>query len=108
MCKKYILGEPLEPLFFIKLHILKILYLDPPYYGTEKYYQAQIAQEDHGRLCRVLKNLKGKFILSYNDCGFVRELYKDFAIDGIERNHSLTLRYVDGDRRYSEVVIRNF
>lgn len=25
-------------------------YLDPPYYGTEKYYQAQFTQQDHERL----------------------------------------------------------
>ncbi len=85
-----------------------LFYLDPPYYGTEKYYQAQFAQEDHERLCRVVKNLKGKFILSYNDCGFVRELYKDFIIEGVERNHNLTSRYSDGDRRYGEVIIRNY
>ncbi len=85
-----------------------LFYLDPPYYGTEKYYQAQFTQDDHERLCRVLKNLKGKFILSYNDCGFVRELYKGFNIEYIERNHNLTSRYSDGDRRYGEVIIRNY
>lgn len=40
-----------------------LIYLDPPYYGTERYYQAQFSKEDHVRLCEVLKNVKGKFIL---------------------------------------------
>ncbi|MBR9649447.1 DNA adenine methylase, partial [Clostridium tyrobutyricum] len=61
-----------------------LIYLDPPYYGTERYYQAQFSKEDHVRLCEVLKNVKGKFILSYNDCEFVKDLYRDFNIDGVE------------------------
>ncbi|EAH6427856.1 DNA adenine methylase, partial [Campylobacter coli] len=28
----------------------------------------------------MLKNIKGKFMLSYNDCELIRELYKDFNI----------------------------
>lgn len=52
-----------------------LLYLDPPYYGTEKYYQAQFAKDDHIRLCKVLENVEGKFILSYNDCEYIRNLY---------------------------------
>jgi DNA adenine methylase len=35
---------------------------------------------DHKRLYLALKGVKGKFLLSYNDCEFVRELYKDFKI----------------------------
>jgi DNA adenine methylase len=32
-----------------------LLYLDPPYYGTEKYYQAQFSHEDHGDCVECLK-----------------------------------------------------
>ncbi|WP_242651759.1 DNA adenine methylase [Ruminiclostridium cellulolyticum] len=31
------------------------LYLDPPYYGTEKYYQAEFKPEDDERLAKTLK-----------------------------------------------------
>ncbi|MCH4201222.1 DNA adenine methylase, partial [Clostridium tyrobutyricum] len=85
-----------------------LVYLDPPYYGTERYYQAQFSKEDHVRLCEVLKNVKGKFILSYNDCEFVKDLYRDFNIDGVERNHNLVGKYKDKGHRYSELVIRNY
>jgi DNA adenine methylase len=53
-----------------------LIYLDPPYYGTERYYQNKFSEEDHIRLNDCLKNIKGKFILSYNDCEFIRDLYK--------------------------------
>lgn len=41
-------------------------YLDPPYYKTENYYSNHIfTVETHERLAKVLKNIKGKFGLSY-------------------------------------------
>ncbi len=85
-----------------------LFYLDPPYYGTEKYYQAQFAKGDHERLCSVLKGIRGKFILSYNDCEFIWEQYDNFHIEAIERNHNLTARYEDKDKKYGEVIIRNY
>jgi len=56
----------------------------------------------------VLKNVKGKFLLSYNDCEIIRELYKDFKIEGIERNNNLNSRYTDEDGRFKEVIIGNY
>ncbi|WP_373845439.1 DNA adenine methylase, partial [Clostridium sp.] len=85
-----------------------LIYLDPPYYGTERYYQVQFSKEDHMRLFECLKKVKGKFILSYNDCEFIRELYKDFNIDGVERNHNLVGKYKDKEHRYGELIIRNY
>ena len=85
-----------------------LLYLDPPYYGTEKYYQAKFSKEDHIRLQECIKNVKGKFILSYNDCEFIRELYKDFNVREIKRNNNLTGRYDDIDHKYNELIIMNY
>lgn len=84
------------------------IYLDPPYYGTEKYYQAQFTSEDHLRLHWVLQNVSGKFLLSYNDCGFVRELYKEFTVEDVQRNHNLMNKYEGRDNRYCELMIRNY
>ncbi|MFC0907039.1 DNA adenine methylase, partial [Clostridium sp. MT-14] len=85
-----------------------LIYLDPPYYGTERYYQVEFSGKDHIRLCDCLKNVKGKFILSYNDCEFVRSLYNDFNIDEVQRNHNLMGKYRDKEHRYSELIIRNY
>jgi DNA adenine methylase len=44
------------------------VYLDPPYYDREKMYSNQdFGKEDHERLAKVIKNMKGRFILSYYD-----------------------------------------
>ncbi|KNY24855.1 DNA adenine methylase [Pseudobacteroides cellulosolvens] len=84
-----------------------LIYCDPPYYGTEKYYQAQFTHEDHVRLGQRLENIKGKFILSYNDHGYIRELYRNYHIEEVERLHNLVSRY-DQDRSYKELLIRNY
>ena len=74
-------------------------YLDPPYYGSEKYYQVQFSEDEHIKLAEMLKQVKGKFLLSYNDCDYVRELYSQFNIEAVERFSSLSLRYEKGDSK---------
>ena len=85
-----------------------LFYLDPPYYGTEKYYSAEFSLEDHVRLTDTLRNIKGKFLLSYNDCEEIRELYKGFSVENIERQHNLVSRYADKDKKYQELIIKNY
>jgi len=46
-------------------------YCDPPYYQTEYYYDVSFKKEDHERLLEVLKQAKGKWMLS----GYHNELY---------------------------------
>lgn len=83
-----------------------LFYLDPPYYETEKYYPDKFIPEDHIRLRDALGRIKGKFLLSYNDCGYVRELYSDYNIISVERSHNL----VQGDKKpkYKELLIKNY
>ena len=72
------------------------LYCDPPYYmekkegdDDNKMFKAIYPNSnfplhhmhfDHEKLRDLLHSHKGKFILSYNDCEWVRENYKDFKI----------------------------
>jgi DNA adenine methylase len=45
-----------------------VMYLDPPYYGTEKYYAFHdFGKKDHENLSEALKSCKSKWILSYYD-----------------------------------------
>ncbi|MDL2217363.1 DNA adenine methylase [Christensenellaceae bacterium OttesenSCG-928-M15] len=81
-----------------------LFFCDPPYFEAEGYYTG-FSREDHERLKEILKGIKGKFILTYNDHSYIRELYKDFHIEEIERAHNLTTRYNAG--KYKELIIRN-
>lgn len=81
-----------------------LFYLDPPYHGTEHYYSAPFSVSDHERLRDVLKVIKGRFLLSYNDDGFIRDLYKDFKIEPVRRTNNLSTKSKD----YSELLISNY
>lgn len=80
-----------------------LFYLDPPYYEAEKYYPDRFNPEDHNRLRKCLEDIKGKFILSYNDCPQIRELYEGYVILTVERNHNLSL-----GNQYKEILIKNY
>lgn len=79
-----------------------LFYCDPPYYKAERYYDAAFSSEDHERLKRCLNSIKGRFILSYNDSEFIRELYHDFEIIPVERPNNLSKGI------YKELIIKNF
>lgn len=82
-------------------------YCDPPYYDTESYYEAAFTETDHIRLRDCLAKIKGKFLLSYNDCPYIRDLYKDYFIEAVERQNNIAMRY-DGDSQFQELLISNY
>lgn len=84
-----------------------LFYLDPPYYNAEQYYQDRFNKEDHERLRCVLGNIKGRFVLSYNDCHEIRELYKSYTIIEVERQNNLLTKTGQG-KRYKELIIKNY
>lgn len=82
-------------------------YLDPPYFSTEDMYEIGFEWDDHVRLRDTLKNIKGKFLLSYNDCDEIRELYNGFSMFDFSRTHSMAQRYEAG-KEFKELLIGNY
>lgn len=82
-------------------------YCDPPYYETEGMYAACFQKEDHHRLFETLSKIKGRFLLSYNDCPYIREMYKDFCMMDFRRLHNMAQKYRAGEE-YQELLIGNF
>lgn len=82
-------------------------YCDPPYYQTEGHYAVAFGLEDHYRLRDTLASCQGKWLVSYNDCDFIRELYKNFRIESVSRLNNLAQRY-DNGCEYAEVLISNY
>ena len=84
-----------------------LFYLDPPYVGTEDYYDASFGKDEHIQLAEILHNIKGKFILSYNDCSLIRKLYSDCTIHAFSRTESLS---ANGKNQtdYKELIVKNF
>lgn len=108
LSKVIIENRDFEDLIRLYDRVDALIYLDPPYYGTEKLYKVEFSKEDHIRLRDKLKDIKGKFILSYNDCEFIRDLYKDFVIEEVSRSNSLNFKYDDKDKTYKEIIIKNY
>ncbi|WP_050698966.1 DNA adenine methylase [Anaeromassilibacillus senegalensis] len=80
-----------------------LFYLDPPYHGTERYYDTDFTEADHHRLKEVLIGIKGKFILSYNNDDFIRNLYTDSRIEEVSRSNNLA-----PGQQFEELIIRNY
>lgn len=55
----------------------------------------------------TLKGIQGKFMVSYNDCAYIRELYQDFQIEAVTRINNLAQRYDNGSE-FPEVLIANY
>jgi DNA adenine methylase len=89
---------------FIKLYDSEhtFFYLDPPYYDIKGLYNYSFEEKNHLDLYNILKNIKGKFLLSYNDCDFIRDTYKDFNIYSFDYFSRRSLKY------YKEVLIYNY
>ena len=82
-------------------------YCDPPYYETEGHYEVVFRKEDHMRLRDTLKACRGKWMVSYNDCDFIRELYDGYYITAVTRLNNLAQRY-EGGCEFPEVIITNY
>jgi len=87
-----------------------LYYCDPPYFEAESFYDTgsfTFDEEQHRILKNTLTGVKGRFILSYNDCQYIRVLYNGFNIESIERQSNLASRY-GTDKVYRELIIRNY
>lgn len=84
----------------IPKHNGTFLYCDPPYYLDEdsKMFRGIYPQRnfpvhhkgfDHVKLSELLKHHRGGFILSYNDCSTIRDLYADFKIIEVRWQYTL-------------------
>lgn len=82
-------------------------YCDPPYFETEGHYAVEFRKEDHARLRDTLAGCQGKWLVSYNDCGYIRELYKNYQIEAVSRINNLAQRY-DNGCEFPEVLISNY
>ena len=76
------------------------LYCDPPYYleGDSKMFKGIYPQRNfpvhhnnfnHAYLNELLKKHEGGFVLSYNDCETIREIYKDFDIVEVQWQYTM-------------------
>jgi DNA adenine methylase len=82
-----------------------LFYVDPPYIGREKFYAGGFTEKDHRDLAALLKEIKGKAIVSYYDDPLLLELYPNWRRDTFESFKQV----VNGDNCYTEeLLLMNF
>lgn len=71
-----------------------LIYLDPPYFVKgNNLYQHGFNIEDHKRLANLLKKTKHRWVLSYDDCPEIRELYEDWSfLQSLDVKYSITAK----------------
>jgi DNA adenine methylase len=84
-----------------------LFYIDPPYErkNTKLYKYDDM---DYEELVTILKNIKGKFILSLNSSPRIQELFKDFNIDIVITKNNMLGKLGKGKRQREEVIITNY
>ena len=82
-------------------------YCDPPYYGTLGCYELEFDKHDHKRLAEALRDIEGKFLLSYNDHKEIRRLYKWAIINEIATRYSLNADK-SRNKKVRELLISNY
>lgn len=82
-------------------------YCDPPYYMTEDYYEVSFPEQDHIRLKNTLAGCQGKWMVSYNDCSYIRDLYAGYYLTEATRLNNMAQRYEKGSE-YRELIITNY
>lgn len=64
-----------------------VWYSDPPYYQQDR-YMIQFSEQDHLDLAKLHNEMKENpyhhLIISYNDCKFIRDLYKGWEMKSVE------------------------
>ena len=69
-----------------------LVYLDPPYYVKgNALYECGFKEEDHERLADLLRQTKHAWVLSYDDCEEVKELYKWATIEKLSVKYSVAM-----------------
>ncbi len=81
-------------------------YLDPPYEKSKGLYKNDSI--DLNEMSNLLKNIKGRFLLSINDSPNVRNIFKDFKIISLEVRGAAGEDRKVGSAIRKELLIKNY
>ncbi len=81
-----------------------LFYCDPPYINTATYAE-KFTLADHHRLRAALEDIKGKALVSLNDCPEARELYNGWQFQEMGVSYSVGGAGADRGKRNGEVLI---
>ena len=84
-------------------------YMDPPYWKTEDYYSNHdFDSKDHQRLADCIKNIKGKFSLSYYDFPLLSEWFPKNKFTWVQKDFSKAASTKKQKTVGTEILIMNY
>lgn len=89
------------------------VFLDPPYYSaTDSALYGKNGELhkgfDHERFRKCVGECQHKFLITYDDCPYIRELYKDFNIRPFEFAYGMRNVVENADMTGKELIITNY
>ena len=85
-----------------------LFYLDPPYWGCEGVYGAELfSRDEFTRLADLLRGIRGRFILSLNDHPGVRQCFAGCDMEVVETTYAMGYRTGKETQRVRELLISN-
>lgn len=80
-----------------------LFFIDPPYLGTEHFYgKDMFGRADFERLANLLRSLKGRFVMTLNDCPEARAIFAGFRL----RSRGLHYGVGGGAKKARELIIQ--
>lgn len=85
-----------------------LYYLDPPYWNCENDYGKGIfSKADFDELAKLLKGIKGKFIMSINDVPEIRRIFSFFYIQEVKTRYTIATKETGQSKQAKELLIGN-
>jgi DNA adenine methylase len=84
-----------------------LFFLDPPYWKIPG-YKHDFTDQDFHDLCGILGSIKGKFLMTINDCPEVREIFRDYYIEEVQLKYSVSSNAKSRGKIRTELLISNF
>ena len=85
-----------------------LFFCDPPYYGV-KAYKYSFNEKDHEDLAKLLRRVKGKWLLTYNDHPRIRHLYAGFPLLVKKLSiHGALVKDKKSRRTWDQLIIANY
>jgi DNA adenine methylase len=82
-----------------------IFFLDPPYFNTKGLYPFDMDRSAHEALASMLRGIRGRFLLTLDDCSEARRLYRRFSVRPLRGIYTMSTQ---GASLARELLIANF
>lgn len=99
--------RPWEKILTSYDHAETFFFLDPPYFDSGGEAYEGWTKSDLERFCARLRELRGSWIFTFQDCAEVRELMAGYPLEPISRANGIGNKGKTKGRVYREVIITN-